>query len=108
VNQTCFIQPFSSLFSLQQLRGLRKIHNWGRQYAEGASSHSWNRQPGCEAAKHRGLGAYRGGSLSVCALDVGALDFLLNDYGRAQKRLTPSFFLNKLADYSGRIEGRQV
>jgi hypothetical protein len=72
-----FIQPFSSLFSLRQLRGLRKIHNWGRQYAEGASSHSWNRQPGCEAAKHHALGAYRGGSLSVCALDVGALTFSL-------------------------------
>ena len=28
-------------------------------------------------AKHRARGAYCGGSLSVCALAVGALDFLL-------------------------------
>ena len=38
----------------------------------------------------------------------GGIDFLLNCYGRAQKRLTPSFFLIKLADYSGMTEGRQV
>jgi hypothetical protein len=91
VKPTCFIQPFSSLFSLQQLRGLRKIHNWDRLYAEGASSHSWNRQPGYEAAKHRGLGAYRGGSLSVCALDVGALTFSLIITG-GRKSVSPLRF----------------
>jgi hypothetical protein len=91
VKKTCFIQPFSSLSSLQQLRGLRKIHNSDRQYAEGASSRSWNRQPDCEAATHHGLDAYRGGSLSVCALDVGALTFSLIITG-GRKSVSPLRF----------------
>jgi hypothetical protein len=38
-------------------------------------------QSGCAAAEHHVRGACRGGSLSVCALDVGAFDFLLNNFG---------------------------
>jgi hypothetical protein len=86
--------PFSSLSSLQQLRGLRKIHNWDRQCVEGASNRSWSRQPGWLAAKHRVLGAYRGGFLNVCALDVGALTFSLIVTG-GRKTSTPSFFSNQ-------------
>src|SRR5215212_1845052 len=90
-NRPGLTQPFSSLSSLQQLRGLRKIHNSHRQCGEGASNHSWNRQPGYEAAKHHALGAYRGGSLNACALDVGALTFSLIVTG-GRKSVSPLRF----------------
>ena len=58
-----------------------------------------------EAARHRARGAYCGGSSNVCALDVGALLFLLNYVRAGSSR--PYVFLMKRADYSGRLKGRQ-
>jgi len=69
--------PFSFLSLLRQLRGLRKIRSWNRPCAEDASNRSWSRQSGCGVARHRASGDCCGGPLSVCALVVGASDFLL-------------------------------
>ena len=69
--------PFSFLSLLRQFRGLRKIRSWNRPCAEAASNRSWNRWSDCGVARHRAPGDYCGGPLSVCVLDVGALDFLL-------------------------------
>src|SRR5215211_439250 len=70
-------RPFSFPSSLRQLRDLRRSRSWDRLCGEGASTRSWNRPSGCEPAEHHGRDGYRGGSWNVCALDVGALIFLL-------------------------------
>lgn len=80
-------QTFSFLSLLQQPRGLRKIHNWDRRYVEGALSRSWSRRSDCEPARHRARGDCRGGSLSVCALDVGALTYSLISFVHFTARL---------------------
>lgn len=73
-------RTFSFPSSLRQLHGLRKSRSWNRQCAEGAWNRSWNMQSGCAAPEHHVRGACRGGSWNVCALDVGAFDFLLSNY----------------------------
>ena len=99
---------FSFPSSLRQLRGLRRSRSWDRQCVEGAWNRSWNRRSGCEAAERHALGGYRGGSLSACALDVGALIFLLILHIIGADNCPPLHNLRiKRADYSGRLEERQ-
>jgi len=98
-------QPFSFPSLFRQLHDLHRIHTWDRQCAEGALNRNWSRQSDYEAAGHRARGAYCGGSSSVCALDVGALIFLLN-YVRAGSSCPYGFPIER-ADYSGRLQGRQ-
>jgi len=99
-------RPFSFLSLLRQLRGLHKIRNLDRPCAEGASSRSWSRRSGCEAARRRARGAYCGGSLNVCALDVGALTYSLITFVQIGFFL-PYVFPIERADYIGRPVVRQ-
>ena len=102
------IQPFSFPSSLRQLHGLRKSRSWNRRCGEGAWNRSSNMQSGYAAPEHHVRGACRGGSLNVCALDVGAFDFLLNNFCTVGQLPIPTYFPIKRADYSGWSRVRQV
>jgi len=68
----------SSFLSLsRQLHGLRKNRSWRKLCAEDAWNRNLSRRLSYEEPERHGRGAYRGDSLSVCVLDVGAFDFLL-------------------------------
>ncbi len=57
---------------------------------------------------HRVHDAYHGDSLSVCALDVGALTISLMTLVRAGFTPLNHIFQIKRADYSGMMKERQV
>ena len=101
-------QTVSFPSSLQQLRGLHKNRSSHKLCAAGAWNRSSSKWSGYEVREHRVRGAYRGGSLNVCALDVGAFVFLLNYFCTGGK--APSirvFWSIERADYIGRREERQ-
>src|SRR5829696_8083012 len=68
-------QPVSFLSLLRQLHGLRKNRSWRKLCVADAWNRNLSRRLSCEEPGHHEHGAYRGDSLSVCVLDVGAFDF---------------------------------
>ena len=90
-------QPFSFPSLLRQLHDLRKIHSWDIRCVEGASSRSWNRRSGDGAARHRARGAYCGGFWNACALDVGALNLLLNFFRYGQVLCVCAYYVFELS-----------